>query len=81
MLQAKNICKTFGHDGRSVEVLRGVNLSIARGEMIAVVGDSSSGKTTLLQILGPLDAPSSGQLIFQWDYLASMAENKLSHHP
>ena len=42
VLQAENICKTFGHDGRSVEVLRGVNLSIAPGEMIAIVGASGS---------------------------------------
>ena len=80
VLTAVDIHKTFGHDGQSVKVLQGVDLTVARGEMIAVVGASGSGKTTLLQILGTLALPSSGQLIFQDRNLANLSENELSHH-
>jgi len=80
VLTAVDIHKTFGHDGRSIKVLQGVDLTVAQGEMIAVVGASGSGKTTLLQILGTLALPSSGQLIFRDRDLANLSENELSRH-
>ena len=57
MILAENIHKSYG----SVEVLKGVSLEIAKGEVVSVVGASGAGKTTLLQILGTLDAPNPGQ--------------------
>ena len=57
MILAENIYKSYG----SVEVLKGVSLEIAKGEVVSVVGASGAGKTTLLQILGTLDAPNPGK--------------------
>lgn len=59
-LRAQDICKHYAEGGARIDVLNHVNLSIAPGEMVAVVGASGSGKSTLLHILGLLDTPSSG---------------------
>jgi lipoprotein-releasing system ATP-binding protein len=63
VLVAKNLRKVFVEGGRELEVLRGVNLGVAPGDRIAIVGASGSGKTTLLQLLGGLDNPTSGEVI------------------
>lgn len=60
--RAHGITKSYGPADRSLEVLKGVDLDLARGEMVAIVGVSGTGKTTLLHILGTLDRPSSGTL-------------------
>jgi lipoprotein-releasing system ATP-binding protein len=54
--------KSFIHGGRVIEVLKGIDLSIAAGDMVAVVGASGVGKSTLLQVLGTLDQPTSGSI-------------------
>ncbi|ATR94890.1 lipoprotein-releasing system ATP-binding protein LolD [Porphyromonas gingivalis] len=58
IIEARNIRKSFG----SLEVLKGVDIAIDRGEIVSIVGTSGAGKTTLLQILGTLDRADSGEL-------------------
>ena len=58
MIQTEGITKSFG----SLQVLKGIDLTIGEGEIVAIVGPSGAGKTTLLQIIGTLDAPDSGKL-------------------
>jgi lipoprotein-releasing system ATP-binding protein len=63
ILEAQELRKLYrGGDGTPIEVLSGVNLAVARGEFVAIVGASGSGKSTLLHLLGALDTPSSGQV-------------------
>ena len=61
MISCKNITKSFG----SLEVLKGIDLSISQGEIISIVGPSGAGKTTLLQIMGTLDKPDSGEISYE----------------
>ena len=63
-LQAQEVWKVFRRDGYDIEVLKGVSLSLARGETAGVVGISGAGKTTLLQILGTLDRATSGEVLY-----------------
>jgi len=63
-LQAVEVRKVFRRDGYDLEVLKGVTLSLARGETAGVVGVSGAGKTTLLQILGTLDRVTSGKVLY-----------------
>ena len=60
MIQIRNIKKSFG----SLEVLKGIDLDIERGKVVSIVGASGAGKTTLLQIMGTLDKPDSGSVVF-----------------
>ncbi|MBA7602847.1 putative ABC transporter ATP-binding protein YknY [subsurface metagenome] len=62
MIKAKAIEKTYTKGSVSTRVLRGINLSIQRGEYVAIMGTSGTGKSTLMNILGCLDKPTSGQL-------------------
>lgn len=59
MIDIKGITKSFG----SLQVLKGIDLHIGKGEVVSIVGPSGAGKTTLLQIIGTLDKPDSGQII------------------
>jgi lipoprotein-releasing system ATP-binding protein len=62
VLEAIGLVKTFSDAGRIVEVLRGIELRVAKGDRIAIIGASGSGKTTLLQLLGGLDEATSGEV-------------------
>jgi lipoprotein-releasing system ATP-binding protein len=62
VLKATGLVKTFEDVGRKVEVLRGVELAVAKGDRVAIIGASGSGKTTLLQLLGGLDEATAGEV-------------------
>lgn len=74
MLTGKNIYKRYG----TVEVLRGVELEIRKGEVVSIVGPSGSGKSTLLHILGTLDKADSGTVLMNGTTISSLTGNKLA---
>ena len=59
MIQLEGITKSFG----SLQVLKGIDLTINKGEVVSIVGPSGAGKTTLLQIMGTLDKPDAGRIV------------------
>ena len=62
ILKLKNVTKTFHQGEKTLEILKGVNLELRRGEVVSLVGASGTGKSTLLQIAGLLDHPTSGEI-------------------
>src|SRR5438093_6132163 len=65
VLRCVSLWKSFGPEGRRVEVLRGLDLAVWRGEMVAILGESGTGKTTLLHLVGAVDRPDSGRILFR----------------
>lgn len=74
MIEARDIHKSYG----SLEVLKGISLDVARGEVVAIVGASGAGKTTLLQILGTLSAADSGSLLIDGTDVSKLNDKALS---
>jgi len=77
MIELKNIEKTYRRGAEDVRALRGVDLTVDAGEMMAIVGPSGAGKTTLLHILGCLDQPTKGDVLFDGVNTAGMPESQL----
>lgn len=78
ILKVENLNKTYGTGESKVEALKSVNLSINKGEFVAIVGASGSGKSTLLHLLGGLDRPSSGKVIIDGESIYEHKEEKLA---
>ena len=74
MITTKNITKSFG----SLQVLKGIDLEIAKGEIVSIVGPSGAGKTTLLQIIGTLDRPDGGTLAVNGTDVTTLSRKQLS---
>ncbi|HJL35186.1 MAG TPA: ATP-binding cassette domain-containing protein, partial [Polyangiaceae bacterium LLY-WYZ-15_(1-7)] len=78
LVRARAVKKTFMHEGKTVEVLKGVDLEIARGEMVCCVGPSGTGKSTLLHILGTLDLPTSGSIEYEGRDVTKLSSSELA---
>ena len=74
MIQIEKLTKSFG----DLQVLKGVDLTIEKGEVISIVGSSGAGKTTLLQLIGTLDKPTSGTIRFNGEDLARLSSKRLA---
>lgn len=75
MIEVKNIHKSFG----TLEVLKGVNLTVEKGEIVSIIGKSGAGKTTLLQIIGTLDKPNSGSVVIDGVDVFALKEKELAN--
>ncbi|KAB8308547.1 MULTISPECIES: lipoprotein-releasing ABC transporter ATP-binding protein LolD [Rahnella] len=78
LLQCDNLCKTYQEGKMHTDVLRDVSFAMQPGEMMAIVGTSGSGKSTLLHLLGGLDSPTSGEVIFKGKSLNAMSSSAKS---
>ena len=78
MIELENITKVYWRGKVEVPALRGVTLSITKGEMVAIIGASGSGKSTLLNVIGCLDRPTSGRYIFGGVDVSRLNDNQLA---
>jgi len=78
LLSTRGLTKTYAMGRRALEVLRGIDLEVLRGESLALRGASGAGKSTLLHLIGGLDSPNSGEILFAGQNLAAFSENQLT---
>lgn len=78
LLETRGVAKTYRDDGRSLTVLQDVGLTVERGEFVTIFGASGSGKSTLLHILGGLDRPTQGDVLFEQASLYTRREPELA---
>ena len=79
MLLARNLHKTYVIGGRQLDVLRGIDLTVERGEFLALRGASGAGKSTLLHLLGGLDLPNQGEILFDGANLLKLSSSALAN--
>lgn len=78
LIEARNVTKEYFANGRLMRVLDAVNLTVEKGQFLALVGRSGTGKTTVLNMLGGLDKPSSGEILFNGQHLETLSDAELS---
>lgn len=78
MLSAKVISKSYYQGGRELQILKGLSLELAEGDDVCILGPSGAGKSTLLHILGTLDRPSAGHLLFRGEDLLGKSDEALA---
>ncbi|MFZ5827769.1 MAG: ABC transporter ATP-binding protein [Bacillota bacterium] len=78
MLETRNLEKWFGSGEGAVRALGGIDLSVGRGEFVAIMGASGSGKSTLLNVLGGLEPPSGGEVLIAGEPVTAMSEHALT---
>jgi putative ABC transport system ATP-binding protein len=76
VLETRQVTKVYGEGDTKVEALRGVDLQVAEGEMLAIMGRSGSGKSTLLTLLGGVDVPTGGQVLLEGKDLSAMTDDQ-----
>jgi len=74
----QNVTKSYVHEGHEVPILRGIDLTIDEGEMLCIVGPSGAGKSTLLHLLGTLDLPSEGKILYGGEDVTSYSSSRLA---
>ena len=74
----ENLHKSFQHEGRTLEILKGIDLNIYPGQILAIVGPSGAGKSTLLHCMGTLDLPTSGRIRLAGEELTTMGGSRLA---
>src|SRR5580693_9247457 len=79
LLSVRGVTKTYKIVRRTLEVLRGVDLEVARGDFLALRGASGAGKSTLLHLIGGLDSANSGEILFDGRDIAKFSEGELTH--
>ncbi len=79
LISIRALTKNYAMGKRTLEVLRAVSLDVARGEFLALRGASGTGKSTLLHLIGGLDLPNAGEILFSGQNLVAFSESKLTH--
>ncbi|GMR04374.1 MAG: ABC transporter ATP-binding protein [Thermodesulfobacteriota bacterium] len=80
LITIKDLYKSYGRNGEDVEVLRGIDLKVASGETMAIVGSSGVGKSTLLNIMGALDRATSGEIFYRDKEITRLDDRKLASY-
>ena len=78
ILELKDICKDYQQGREPVRVLKNINLTVEKGDYLAIMGPSGSGKTTLMNIIGCLDVPTSGSYILEGRDLKDLSDDDLA---
>ena len=78
LIRINNVWKVYGSEEAKVEALRGLNLDIKQGEFVVVIGPSGSGKSTAMNMIGALDIPSQGKILFDEEDVSRFSENELA---
>jgi len=78
LLSIRNVFKSYFLHGKRIDILRGVSLDIERGELVSLVGASGAGKSTFLHVLGTLDAPAAGEVLFEGRLVFSMNDAEIA---
>lgn len=79
LLATRALAKSYAMGRRTLEVLRGVDVTMTRGEFVALRGASGAGKSTLLHLIGGLDTPNSGEILFDGQNVSKFSERELIH--
>ncbi len=79
IIEIKNLNKTFSHKNGSINIFKNVNLNIKKGDLVALVGPSGSGKSSFLHLLGLLDSPTKGQILFKNKDIKNFNEKQKNH--
>lgn len=78
LVELQGVHRTFGEGAAAVSAVAGIDLSIAEGELVAIVGPSGAGKSTLLQLMGGLDRPTAGRVLVEGSDLACLSDRELT---